>query len=150
MKTPGANTFRAFGIWILLLSFVISVSPLHAEAVEGVPKILNYQGRLLDEDGALLGGNNGTNYCFRFSLYDDETVGGADVKLWPSGTPSTMTIKVKKGVFSAGVGDTTAGGDDLVRYISTLKWQNGLQVPAPASRLKTWSRASGCSHRAIR
>jgi len=113
VKTPGANTFRAFGIWILLLSFVISVSPLHAEAVEGVPKILNYQGRLLDEDGALLGGNNGTNYCFRFSLYDDETVGGADVKLWPSGTPSTMTIKVKKGVFSAGVGDTTAGGDDL-------------------------------------
>ncbi|MDP3991809.1 MAG: hypothetical protein Q8P66_02865, partial [Candidatus Colwellbacteria bacterium] len=95
-------------IFILgLFSFVISV-----EGATGVPKILNYQGRLLNSDGDLLGGT-GTDYCFKFSIYDDATVGAPDTKLWPTGSPSTMTSNVKNGVFNAGIGDTTAGGDTL-------------------------------------
>lgn len=97
---------------IVVALVVTGFTPGNILAATGVPNIINHQGRLLDASSNLIGGS-GTNYCFRFSLYSDTTVGAPDTKLWPSGTPSTMTVEVKNGIFNVGIGDTAAGGDTL-------------------------------------
>ncbi len=102
---------RRFVGRIALFLFVLGYG-IQALAAAGVPKILNHQGRLLDASGNLLGGA-GTDYCFKFSIYDDATTGAPDLRLWPVSAPSTMTVNVKSGVFSVGIGDTNAGGNLL-------------------------------------
>jgi hypothetical protein len=96
-----------------------------AQSVDGVPDVLSYQGRLLSSSSTLLGGS-GTTYCFRFSLYN-ASAGGSQV--WPSGTPSIMSVTVANGVFDVGVGDTAAGGDALTyNFESTSSVYLNVQV----------------------
>jgi len=104
IRTTRIHVFAVaiFAIGLLIFGQVFAAS--------GVPQVINFQGRLLDNGGNVLGGPSGTNYCFRFSLYDSAAAG---TKLWPSSTPSTMTLPVRDGVFDANIGDTSAGGDAL-------------------------------------
>ena len=100
---------KFFFLMFLLVSFSFFNTTY---AVAGVPSLLHHQGRLLDSSGNLLGGSFGTNYCFKFSFYDNTNV-GSGTKLWPAGSPSKITTQVKNGIINVDIGDTVSGGDLL-------------------------------------
>ncbi len=90
-------------IFVAFISIIL-LMPLPIFAATGVPKIIAHQGMLLDSNANLLGGN-GTNYCFRFSIYSDAVVGAPDTKFWPSGTPANTTVSVQSGRYNANIGE---------------------------------------------
>ncbi|MEK7572517.1 MAG: hypothetical protein AAB493_01520, partial [Patescibacteria group bacterium] len=106
-KFVSIKAFTGIMLMVLLFSFFFSNTVF---AVAGVPTLLHHQGRLLNSSGSLLGGSSGTNYCFKFSLYDNATPPGG-TKLWPSGAPTKMTVNVKNGILNVDIGDTSVGGE---------------------------------------
>lgn len=94
--------------------FFIGIS--RAEAA-GTPLIMSYQGRLTDDDGNLLGSSSGTTYYFRFSIWNVSTGGTAGAnRLWPASDPTAVSLTVRSGVFTANIGDTSAGYPDTLDY----------------------------------
>ncbi len=77
--------------------------PDGSQAATGVASVLSYEGRLTDASGNPLGGT-GTDYCFKFAIYDDSDVDAPETKLWPSGSPTGQSITVIDGVFNALIG----------------------------------------------
>lgn len=78
--------------------FLFLLFPFFTQAEVGSQEFL-HQGLLLDSEGVPLG-EEGTEFCFKFSFYDDELVGSPDTKLWPLGESAPTAIMVKKGFFS--------------------------------------------------
>lgn len=93
-------SWHNFRLSILVLLTVVPVFFAHAAA--GVPLLINFQGRLYDSSDNLLGGT-GTDYCFKFSIYDASSGGS---KIWPTGSPTPDTLNVRNGVFDASIGNT--------------------------------------------
>ena len=84
-----------------VLIIAVFLVPLFARSAAGVPLIINFQGRLYNSSESLLGGS-GTDYCFKFALYDAATAGS---KVWPTGAPNPDTLVVRNGVFDAYIGN---------------------------------------------
>jgi len=87
---------KTLTILSLLLGMLFYPTP-QVQAATGIPKLINFQGRLTDSNDNLLDGT----YYICFSIYDAESDGN---KLWPSGDPSPTTVSVSNGVFSTQVG----------------------------------------------
>lgn len=99
-------------IFVAIFLFLFSIyTPVYAV---GVPSIFSYQGRLANSGGNLLGGS-GTTYYFKFSIWDNATVGSGS-KLWPSTDPSSFATTVRQGVFNVNIGDTDNGFPHALDY----------------------------------
>jgi hypothetical protein len=77
------SLFKLFAksFFVFVFSFLSLVPQGLVVAASGTPKVISYQGRLTDSTGNLLGGT-GTNYFFKFSIWNNSTV-GLGTKLWP-------------------------------------------------------------------
>ncbi len=85
----------------LLLAFSLCGSFSQAADVFGPPATVDYQGRVLDSDGAILAPNTPTNYEMRFRLYDAQSGGTV---IWAE----KQIVTVSKGQFSVRLGEGTA------------------------------------------
>jgi hypothetical protein len=84
-----------------------------------VPNIVSYQGRLEDTSGNPLGSLSGTNYNFKFSIWDTPSV-ATGTRLWPASPPGAVTLPVmNNGVFDARLGDTSEGFTPLTLDFNT-------------------------------
>ncbi|HRH22691.1 MAG TPA: hypothetical protein PLB51_01725, partial [Candidatus Paceibacterota bacterium] len=101
-------------IGVFVLSPLEPVFSIPRAEAASVPSTLSYQGRLTDSSGNLLGGS-GTNYYFKFSLWDNATVGSGN-QVWPASAPTSFATQVKEGVFNVNIGDTANGYPDALTY----------------------------------
>ncbi|KND48753.1 MAG: hypothetical protein AB200_03150, partial [Parcubacteria bacterium C7867-005] len=104
---------RIFFALVLLVSlFAQSTRTINAAEV---PSMIGYQGRLTDSSGNLVGGTAGAIYYFRFSLWNNATVGNGS-RVWPSSSPSDFSTTVRQGVFNVNIGDVVNGYPDALDY----------------------------------
>jgi len=96
------RSYPALFVLFVLLVLLLPTAPA-AQAAAGVPKLLNFQGRLTDASDNL---EDGTFY-FCFWIYDAESGGS---KVWPADNPTPQAVTVSNGVFSTHVG---GGGNTL-------------------------------------
>ncbi|MFM2357830.1 MAG: hypothetical protein RJA61_567, partial [Candidatus Parcubacteria bacterium] len=105
------STFKALkrqAIFVLMVLTLVSFLPAPVIAESGVPAVMSYQGRLTDSNGDLVGSTSGTTYYFKFSIWDNSTV-GSGTQVWPLSSPSSFSASVRSGVFNVNIGDTTNG-----------------------------------------
>ncbi|HEY4475209.1 MAG TPA: hypothetical protein VJB92_00570, partial [Candidatus Paceibacterota bacterium] len=89
------------------------VSVVHA--ANGIPRILSFQGRLLDSSGNLIGGSSGATYYFAFSIWNNSTL-WAGTRLWPTVATSSVSVTVTSGVFNVNIGDVNNGYPHVLDY----------------------------------
>lgn len=95
----------------VLVSVFLFVKP--ARAATGINEQINFQGRLLDDTGAVVADGN---YHIRFKIYQDGDgdLGGGDETLkWTEERTTGNLVPVKNGYFSVYLGSVTAFGNDV-------------------------------------
>src|SRR3989338_1828217 len=111
---------------LLPAAMLLPLWPASVAFAAGTPSVVSYQGRLADASGNLLGGT-GTTFYFKFSIWDNATV-GAGSRLWPIAAPGTTTAVVREGVFNVNIGDTGSGYPDVLDYDFSTNANIYLQV----------------------
>lgn len=106
-------------VMVFVLSFLLSVAP-KVQAADGIRQTINFQGKLVDQNGLNVPDNN---YTVVFTLYNDPSAGS---NLWDE----TQTVSTVDGVFQVELGsvDTTLGN---VNFNSDLLYL-GIKVGADA------------------
>ncbi len=116
-KAPILRLFSLIFVLVFVFSSSLSISA-------ATPRILSFQGRLTNSAGDLLG-SSGTDYYFKFSIYNASSSG---TELWTS-SATGIAIKVTQGVFNTLLGDTTAGFNSLnLDFDSTTNYYLEVQV----------------------
>ncbi|MBI2474624.1 MAG: hypothetical protein HYV68_02905, partial [Candidatus Taylorbacteria bacterium] len=128
------NRFVFLDKLLATLVILALIAPWSTFAASGVPQIISYQGRLTNSGGNLLGSTSGTTYYFKFSIWDNSTV-GSGTKLWPSGAPGVTTTTVRSGVFNVNLGDTGNGYPDVLDYNFNSNSAVYLQVEVSADNV---------------
>ncbi|HNT29540.1 MAG TPA: hypothetical protein PKL83_01135, partial [bacterium] len=131
---------------VLCFLYILGILPvgqfaLLAQAQAAITNRINYQGRLADSNGNLLGGSTGAQYCFRFAFYDDEVIGGADTKIWPDDAnyETHDGVTVTNGVFNLQVGEFNSLAES--NWLSDQGWDDrGSDV-----WVQVWVGANGCT-----
>jgi hypothetical protein len=126
----------------LSLSFVFGLGYAGvAGGAAGVPQIMSYQGRLTDTSGNLLGGTGGTQFFFKFSIWDNPVVNSGS-QLWPVAAPGIASTSVVNGVFNFDIGDTANGFPDTLNYDFYSNANVYLQVEVATSSGGTYEKLS--------
>lgn len=134
-KLKKSNALKFF-VAIFIAVFVFYNIQIVNVTNAGVPKILSFQGRLTNASGNLLG-SSGTNYYFKFGIFNAVSGG---TQLWPSTTiasSATITSRVTQGVFNALLGDTTAGFEAISLDFDSSDYYLEIRVSELGSTFET-------------
>ncbi|MDO8521304.1 MAG: hypothetical protein Q7S52_04265, partial [bacterium] len=120
---------------LLMCVMLLPFWPPSIAFAAGAPSIVSYQGRLADASGNLLGGT-GTTFYFKFSIWDNGTV-GAGSRLWPRAESATTTAVVRDGVFNVNIGDTANGYPEALDYDFSTNANIFLQVEVSSDNISS-------------
>ncbi len=103
---------RRLHFFLPLLFAFSALSAVAQPPVEGAPKLIDYQGTVLDLNGNPLAPSIPTNYTMKFRLYSAQSGGAA---IWSE----SQTVTVSNGAFSVRLGQGIAIGTDPRPDLST-------------------------------
>jgi hypothetical protein len=124
------------GLTAVLACLIPVLAPAPASATQGVPYLVNFQGRLSDNNGNILADGY---YDMRFRITDDATLSGAHI-LWTETRdvatgPVDNRVHVVNGLFSIQLGAVTALSPSLFNS-SASRW---LEIELPSTATNTCS-----------
>lgn len=143
-KNQKTRIVRVTAVFVLVAAFLVSYS---SPSFAAISNVLSFQGRLTDSVGNLLGGQNGTTFFYRFSIYNSATGG---TLLWENHPTNGVPTKTTQGVFTVLLGDSSLANmsslsaavfeiDPLKRYleveVSTLSAAGPFETMSPRQRI---------------
>jgi hypothetical protein len=129
------------GAAVLASAFFVLIGAMPAQATQGIPYEVNFQGRLTDNNGNILADGF---YNMKFRIADDPTLSGGHI-LWTEDReviagPTDLRVHVVNGLFSVQLGDVTALSPTIFNS-SSLRY---LEIELPSTATNTCS-SVGCA-----
>ena len=101
------SSLRSLPFVVLTALLLGQVPALPAQTIGGAPNTIDYQGKALDAQGAVLAPTTAANYEMTFRIYDAQEGGTI---IWAE----KQIVTVSKGLFSVRLGEGTATGEGTV------------------------------------